>query len=89
MEGKAMQGLNIILPTHEELHNKRFGQFLIDAISDRILYDNNPLDEAHIVNAIRYMSDDDLIDTIHQYHALLASHELKGFAHRGNLSANT
>ena len=78
-----MQGLGIIIPNTDELHGKRFGQFLIEAVSDRIMYDNNLLDEAHVVNAIRYMSDDDLIDTVHQYHALLTSHELKGFAHKG------
>lgn len=77
-----MEGLGFVLPEKEDLHGKRFGQFLIEAVKDRILYDNNPLDDSHVVHAIQYMDDQTLIDTIHQYHALLQSHDLTGFQHK-------
>lgn len=77
-----MNGLGIILPNQSDMHDKRFGQFIIEAISDHIMYNNNPLDDAHIVAAIRYMDDQTLIDTLHQYHALLGTHHLVGFAYK-------
>lgn len=74
--------LGIIIPDPEYLHGKRFGEFLVAAISDHIMYNQNPLDEISIVNAIRYMDNQTLVDIIHQYHGLLQTHELKGFSYK-------